>query len=56
MIASYSGNAHGEISTNYTTYGIYYGTQLKRTTILDILIKNVNGQIITNIYRKPTDT
>ena len=30
---------------------IYYRTQL-----LDILIKNVNGQIITDIYHKPTDT
>ena len=33
---------------------IYYGTQLK--SFLDILIKNVNGQIITDIYHKSTDT
>ena len=31
-------------------------TQLKRTTILDILIKNVIGQIITDIYQKPNNT
>ena len=34
---------------------IYLGTQLKRITILDILIKNVNGQIITDIYHKQSD-
>ena len=28
----------------------------KELTFLDILIKNVNGQIITDIYHKPTDT
>ena len=34
---------------------IYYGTQFKRITIFR-LIKNVNGQIITDIYYKPADT
>ena len=34
---------------------IYYGTQLKNQPFLEILIKNVNGQIITDIYHKPTD-
>ena len=29
---------------------------LKEFLFLDILIKNVNGQIITDIYHKPTDT
>ena len=29
---------------------------LKELPFLDILIKNVNGQIITDIYHKPTDT
>ena len=29
---------------------------LKELPFLDILIKNVNGQIITDIYYKPTDT
>ena len=28
----------------------------KELPFLDILIKNVNGQIITDIYHKPTDT
>ena len=28
----------------------------KELPFLDILIKNVNGPIITNIYNKPTDT
>ena len=35
---------------------IYYGTQLKELPFLDILIKTVNDQIITDIYHKPTDT
>ena len=35
---------------------IYYRTQLKRTTIFrHPYKKNVNGQIITDIYHKPTD-
>ena len=61
MIVSYSEKAYGEISTNYTTYyktynlnKIYYGTHLKRTTIFRHLVKKVNGQIITDIYHKPT--
>ena len=29
---------------------------LKELPFLDILIKNANGQIITDIYHKPTDT
>ena len=29
---------------------------LKELPFLDILIKNVNGKIITDIYHKPTDT
>ena len=64
MIASYSGNGDGETSTNYT---IYYknNTQkinfamehsLKELPFLDILIKNVSGQIIIDIYHKPTNT
>ena len=32
---------------------IYYGTQLKRITIFRHPNKNVNGQIITDIYHKP---
>ena len=28
----------------------------KELPFLDILIKNVNGQIISDIYHKPTDT
>ena len=35
---------------------IYNGTQLKRITVLDILIKNEHGQIITDIYHKQTNT
>ena len=35
---------------------IYYGTQLKRITIFRHPYKNVNGQIITDINHKPTDT
>ena len=35
---------------------IYYGTQFKRITIFRYPYKNVNGQIITDIYHKPTDT
>ena len=31
---------------------IYYGAQLKRITIFDINIKNVDGQIITVINHK----
>ena len=34
---------------------IYYGRQLKRITIFRHSYKNVNGQIITDIYHKPTD-
>ena len=65
MIASYSGNAHGETSTNYTTYYKNLHLKIKFTMehsskelpFLDILIKkNVNGLIITDIYHKPTDT
>ena len=29
---------------------------LKEVPFLDILIKNVNGWVITHIYHKPTDT
>ena len=35
---------------------IYYGIQLKSITIYRHPYKNVNGQIITDIYHKPTDT
>ena len=49
MIASYSGKP---IPQNK----IYYGTQLKRIAIFRHPYKNVNGQIITDIYHKPTDT
>ena len=35
---------------------IYYGTQLKRTTIFRHPYKNVNGQIIADIGLKHTDT
>ena len=35
---------------------ISYGTQLKKTTIFRHPYKNVNGEIITDIYHKLTDT
>ena len=36
---------------------IYNETQLKRiTTFTHLYKKNVNGQIITDIYHKPTET
>ena len=35
---------------------IYYGTQLKRTTNFRHPYKNKNGQIITDINHKPTDS
>ena len=64
MIVSYAVNARGETSTNYTTYYKTYTPKKKITMehsskelpFLDILIKNVNGEIITDIYHKPTDT
>ena len=63
MIASYSKNAYGETLTNYTTYFKTYTPKwdllwekAQKTAILDILIKNVNGRIITDIYHKTTDT
>ena len=64
MIASYSWNVHGKTLTNYTTYYKTYTPRKKITMedsskelpFLDILIKNVNGQIITEISHKLTDT
>ena len=64
MIVSYSGNAHGETLMNYTTYSKTYTPKIKfsmehsskELPFLDILIKSVNGQIITDIYYKSTDT
>ena len=56
MIASYSGNAHKETSMNYTTYyKIKFTMEHSLRALpffLDILIKNVIGQIITDIYHK----
>ena len=63
MTASYSGNAHRETLTNYTTYYKTYipkynllWNSSKELPFLDIRIKIVNGQIIKDIYHKPTDT
>ena len=54
----------GGTSTNCSNYYKTYTPKIKFTMehslkelpFLDILIKNVNGKIITDIYHKPTDT
>ena len=63
-IVSYSGNAYRKTFTNYTSYSQTYIFRIKFTMersskelpFLDILIKNENSQIITDIYQKPIDT
>ena len=60
MIVSYSGNAHGETLTNYTTYSKTKFTvehNSNELVFLDIFIRNENGQIITDIYpQTPNNT
>ena len=63
MIASYSGSTHGgdinelyELLQNlHPKIKLTMEHSLKELLFLDILIKNVNGQIITDIYHKPTE-
>ena len=59
MIVSYSGNAHGETNQLQNLHSKIKFTMehsSKEQPFLDILIKNVNGWIITDIKHKPTDT
>ena len=64
MIVSYSGNAHGETLREWHNILQKLRTRIKFTMehgskelpFLDILIKNKNSQIITDVYHKPTDT
>ena len=54
----------GRHQTNYTTNYKTYTPKIKSTMehsskellFLEIFIKNLNGQIITDIYHKPIDT
>ena len=61
MIALYSGNTHGgyqritrPIQNLHPKIKFTMEHSLKELLFLDILIKNVNGKIITYIYHKPT--
>ena len=53
MTVSYFVNIHGATLTIYITYSITYNPKIKFTIehnhFLDILIKNQNGQIITDL-------
>ena len=60
MIVSYSGNAinklHNLLQNLHPQIKFTMGHNSKELPFVDILIKNENGQIITDIYHKSTDT
>ena len=63
MIVSYSGIIYGgnindlhNILQNLHPYYLQWKIGFKELPFLDILIKNENGEIITDINHKPTDT
>ena len=60
MSASYSGKAHkgdiNELQNLYSKIKFTMQHSSKELLFLDILIKNINGQIITDMYNKPTGT
>ena len=63
MTVSCSGYSPGETLLTYTTYSkstpqikFTMEDSSKQLPFLAILMKNVNGQIITDIYHEPTDT
>ena len=59
MIASYSGDVnelHNLLQNLHPKIKFTMEHSSKELSFLDILIKNINGQVITDIYHKPTDT